>query len=278
MATTTLAAPARRERHRTTAAVRTSLRLGWAGHLLVPLLLVIDGTPGLAVPFVYGPEALRRSLTAGPGLSRWDAVARVSLHLDQTALFLLTVPTVFAVGAALGQHRALTGRGAAVMFTQSISPVRWFLTRLGLAAGVLAIAVGGMTALQRASVDWTAGHGLLVRSTANTIMLLGLGPASVMLSAVGLAVGSLAGVLARQAWVAALLSGATTFTLAVANRLTLVQQGPLRLRTVDGHTLITGVSGSDYWLQQLLHGTVLSGLAVLAVLAAVRVLRQRFPA
>jgi hypothetical protein len=103
-------------------------------------------------------------------------------------------------------------------------------------------------------------------------------PATVALALFGLAAGATAGVLLRHTWAAAVVGGGATILLAWANTFYIDPKNFLQLKQADSHTLITGVSTSGYWLQQLLHTTVLLGLATLTVLAAVRVLRRRYPA
>ena len=261
-------------------AVRTHLRLnaGKLGWALVALALSM--AEGLAVPFLYDPVELNPEVVRPAGtLSVWGSLGRLDTHLEGSCVSLLILPTAFAVANAIGQRRSLTRRDRAVMWTQSVTPVRWFLARFGvLAAVVVLLGLGTMTALECASVHWAIGHDLMLYTrTNNALLLFLLGPATVALALFGLAAGALAGALLRRPWVAAPVAGVGTLLLTWANSHSTDLHGLLRLKQTGSHTLISGVSASGYWLQQLLHTTVLLGLAALAVLATVRVLRRRYP-
>lgn len=246
--------------------VRASLRLnarrfGWS-----LALVLLTGAEWLTVPFWSDPVAS----------NDWDALLRLDAHIENAAVVLLTLPTVIAVAAAIGQRRSLTSRNRAVLWTQSVTPARWFLARFGiLTASVVLLGIGTMTVLGCASAHWTVDHGLLADTDHHAALLLLVGPATVALALSGLAVGVLAGALLRNAWIAATAGGVTAALLTWLNALATDTRGPLRLTRDGSHTLITGVSASGYWLQQLLHTTVLLGLTTLAVLATVRLLRRR---
>lgn len=251
----------------TAGVVRASLRMNAGRYGWSLALFVLTGAEWLTVPFWSDPVA---------GRYDWDAIGRLDAHIENSGALLLILPTVIAAAGAIGQRRSLTSRNRAVLWTQSVSPVRWFLTRFGVqAAGVVVLGLGTMTVLGCASAHWAVDHGLLADTGDHATLLLLIGPATVALALSGLAVGALAGVLLRHTWITAAAGAASAAILTWVNFLATDTRGPLRLTRDGSHTLITGVSASGYWLQQLLHTTVLLGLTVLALHAAVRVLRRR---
>ncbi|MFF6999464.1 hypothetical protein ACFY93_31620 [Streptomyces sp. NPDC008313] len=305
-------APARRAFPRTGGLAWTVLRVHRAALWSWTAFVVF--TAGLLL-WLLGPgaNASQRAFdTYGyypPGGVDSDKYAYDSLfHAPATLIALATfVVPLFAGSALIG--RELESGTARLVWAQSVAPARWLAARLTVPAVLITAGTTLLVVLYR--ILWAAHSGLLIAGFAPRALYFSIGPATVALPLLGLAVGALTGLLMRRALPAlGVAAGIQYLITAFRDRLWPLQRNPVYGALPDlsvhggaltsGGTLIRdpycygdrkcadrhGIVGytreylpsPDYWPRQLLETGVLLALTAIVVAVAFAVLNRRVTA
>jgi hypothetical protein len=309
MSTAPLTAAPRRALPRPHGLTWTVLRLHRAA--LWAWLAFVVITAGLLL-WLYGPGASAAQHefdTYGyysPG--GWDSAKYAYDTLFYRPATFINVATfavpLFAGGALIG--RELENGTSHLAWTQAAHPARWLMTKLAVPALALTAGTTLLVVLHR--LLWNAHNGLLIAGYAPRDLYFSIGPATIALPLLGLAVGALVGLLVRRALPALAIAAAVQYPISALHlHLWPFQRtaplGALPELAVRGGAVtstgavirdpgcygreaclaehdITGFTRTylpspDYWPRQLLETGVVLALTAAVVAVAFGILRRR---
>ncbi|WP_406366078.1 hypothetical protein [Streptomyces sp. NBC_00645] len=216
MSATTLTSPLRRVLPRPSGLVWTVLRLHRTALWIWTAFVVL--TAGLLL-WLYGPGATHTQHLldtfgyAGVQEDAWSAGtigspfsgAYNDLFYDPASLLNLAsfAVAVFAGGSLIA--RELENGTARLAWTQSVTPARWLAAKLAVPALFITVGTGLLVALYR--MLWSAHSDLLLAGIGPRALYFALGPGTVALPLLGLAVGVLAGLVLRRTLPALAVAG-----------------------------------------------------------------------
>ncbi|QFR98090.1 hypothetical protein GBW32_28930 [Streptomyces tsukubensis] len=116
---------------------------------------------------------------------------------------------LFAAGPLTG--REMESGAVRLAWSQSVSPARWLAARLALPALALTVGTGLLVVLYR--LLWSANSGLLVAGFTPRRLYFSMGPATVAVPLLALAVGALCGLLLRRTLPAMLAAGVVQYLI-----------------------------------------------------------------
>lgn len=310
MSTAPLAAVPRRALARPHGLTWTVLRLHRAA-LWIWLAFVVV-TAGLLL-WLYGPgsSAAQHQFDAYGYYAGWGSAKQEYDSLFYRPATFINIATfvvpLFAAGALIGRE-VETGT-VQLAWTQAARPARWLATKLAVPA--LALTAGTTLLVVLYRLLWNARNGLVVAGYAPRDLYFSLGPATVALPLLGLAVGALIGLLVRGALPALAIAAAVQGAISALHlHLWPFQHtaplGALPELAVRGGAItstgalvpdpgchdgaacvaahdITGFTRAylpspDYWPRQLLETGVVLALTAAVVAVAFAVLRRRVAA
>ncbi|MFD7813278.1 hypothetical protein ACFV6E_10090 [Streptomyces sp. NPDC059785] len=279
--TTSVRPAAPRALSRTRGLVRTVLRLHrhalwiWLAYMFITAALLL---------WLYGPGATNAQEefdTYGyypPG--GWDTAkyAYDTLFYQPQMLISMAafVVPLFAAGSLTG--REIENGTAQFAWSQSTGPVRWLAAKLAVPAVLLTAGTTLLVVLYR--LLWSAHNGLLIAGYSPRELYFSIGPSTVALPLLGLAVGALCGLVIGRALPALAVAAVLQYLIsAMRGRLWPFQHstvyGELPELPVRGGPHRTYLASPDYWPRQLLETGVLLAVTALVVALAFYALRRK---
>ncbi|WP_372343703.1 ABC transporter permease [Streptomyces sp. KL116D] len=181
----------------------------WALYVAVTAGLLLwawgPGTSGLGIIGVCSPKVATGCVAEGDTAGAYHYVLQFT---DVLVSFLPAAAAVYAGGTLIGQE--LERGTAQLMWTQSVSPVRWLTTKLVLPALLLVAGTGVLVLLRRAVAAQTP-H--LTDNQWFTGSPGALSPVVMAMPLLGLACGALAALLKRRALTSAVIGLVLTVAL-----------------------------------------------------------------
>ncbi|MEU6660366.1 ABC transporter permease [Streptomyces sp. NPDC046821] len=167
----------------------------WAAYVAVTATVLLylwgPGGSGWHITGKCVAGVMNACSAAGPGGGRYEYLLGLSTSL---ITFVPAIAAVFAGGTLIG--RELERGTATLAWTQSVSPVRWLVTKLAVPAAFLVAGTGILVALRH--VVASKAGGLPENQWFMNGVYGALGPTAVALPLLGLALGALVAFISRR--------------------------------------------------------------------------------